>query len=612
VKLSTVVIPYKDAYHHAVATHVLQSPTPKVYQNGMYDASYFIRFDQPPRNYCMDTINMFHAWYSEMPKDLGFITAYLLRKTQYWKNEGGSGNLLQEYAYNAKDCYNTALCAIAWLLEAPEWAKRNYLMEFPLVFPNLMAGIRGLRRNNAVMESIRQEWLQKLDVQRKALVTMSGDPDYNPGSPQQNVRLIAALGSPDIKESNRIARDKVRARHPLNRRIMDAIDKYAEDKKLESAYIRDQKEKDGKPQVDSYGNPKLKTWHGRMLYNILPHGTDTGRQASQESPFWCGWQIQNIPREDEDVNIKDGIEAEPDFFFGEADKSQAEARYTAYASGDVALINAVEDETHDFHGFNASKFFGLEYTSIVNSFFDEEEQQWRHKTLNKPIRDLSKRTNHGANYNMAARVLLDTMGIDRVILAKSLLKLPRGWNLLQVCQYLLDNFDKTYPVVRGEYYDWIKKCIRTTHMLVGATGWTRYCFGKPWENKRDMNRYAAHVGQSLNAMVLNTGVMRVFYNIALRYTSQFKFCAQIHDSILFQYRKDQPWLAFAVAHEMHNPITITDAGGITRNMSVPVDVKGGSEKWGSLKELRVTMLDAEQKALLAKHIETSTYRPPSF
>jgi len=42
---------------------------------------------------------------------------------------------------------------------------------------------------------------------------------------------------------------------------------------------------------------------------------------------------------------------------------QAEARYTAYLSGDEALIHAV-DCGKDFHSLNASAFFGVPYEEI--------------------------------------------------------------------------------------------------------------------------------------------------------------------------------------------------------------------------------------------------------
>lgn len=607
--ISTVVIPYEDEYNYVVTTAILQSNTPKVFQNGMYDNSYFLRYRQPVINWAFDTINAFHAWYAELPKTLAFITSYMIRSTQYWKHEGGSGDMQTEAAYCAKDCYNTALGWLALMREMPAWAWNNYFMEFPVVFPNLFAGIHGLRRNNAEMEVIRKDWLKGLETQRADLQKMVGSPFYNPGSPAQNLRLLQALGCGDLKGAGKIPRDKARARHPLNRRIMDALDKYASHAKIESSYLRDEQEKNDKPVLDKYGKPKTKTWNGRLLYNIIPHGTDTGRNSSQESPFWCGWQIQNWPRDMEELAIKDGIEAEPGFYFSENDKSQAEARYTAYASGDTKLITNVEEPSRDFHGFNASQFFGLKYEEIVRSTFNEEFQEWDHKTINKPVRDLSKRTNHGANYNMQAQVLLDTMGIDKVILAKRLLKLPKDWSLLKVCQYLLDNFDKTYPVVRGDYYNYIKKCIRTTKMLVGATGWTRYCFGKPWENKRDMNRYAAHIGQSLNAMVLNGAVLRVFFNIALVYPNDYIYCAQVHDSILSQYRIGEDWLPFAVAFEMVNPIKVKDSFGITRTMQVPVDTKGGSTRWGKVKDMKLRDLSSENRKKLEDHIRRSTYRP---
>jgi DNA polymerase I-like protein with 3'-5' exonuclease and polymerase domains len=300
-------------------------------------------------------------------------------------------------------------------------------------------------------------------------------------------------------------------------------------------------------------------------------------------------QIQNIPRDgnsDEDITVKEAFVADDDFYIGEADYSQAEARDTAYLSGDTSLIQAVDNPARDFHGHNASAFFGIPYSEIVNSYQSEEDGEWIHKVINKPIRDLSKRTNHGANYNMGPAVMLQTMGIEKVLKAKKLLGLPLNYTPLEVTEHLLKVFARTYPIVKGDYYQKIIQDISTTGVLQGPTGWTRRCFGSPKTNKQHLNSYVAHPSQSLNAMTLNKAYIKIFLNVYLPNPHDFKLCAQIHDSILFQYRKTRDDLPHLVKECMTMTIQVRDTFGITRQLTVPVDLKGGATRWSEVKALK--------------------------
>ena len=579
ISQTTFVVPFleEDGYNRAFIKQICGSHTPKVFQNGKYDIAYLLRFNTPVYNYLGDTINLFHCWYCELPKRLDFITSFLLRKWSFWKDESATAvGSMDYYRYNAKDCYATAMCFLTLLKELPQYAWKNYQLEFPLVFPCIMAENRGLLRDNEEMEREEARFTEKLGEQLSSLRKMVGNENYNPNSPKQNMLLLQALGSGDVGSSNKIALDKVKQRHPINSRIFNAVENYRADIKLCGTYLRDKDPKTG----------ETKTWNGRIFYTLNPHGTDTGRLASSESHFWCGWQIHNIPRDRDDIQVRRGILADPGFYLGECDRSQAETRDTAYLSGDKKLIMAVEDKSRDFHGLNASAFFGIPYDKIVNSSYNMETEGWEHKTVDKPLRDLSKRTNHGANYNMGAQVLLNTMGIEKTLKARALLSLPRNWTLLQITQHLLDIFSETYSTVKGAFYDKIKNDVNSTKKLVGPTGWTRYCFGSPSINKRHLNSYVAHVPQSLNAMELNNAYLRVFYEIALTEPVDFKLGPQIHDSILFQYRVGRVDLAYKVTECMNNPIDITDVFGYTRRLTVPTDLKGESSRWSDLKVLK--------------------------
>jgi len=571
----TVVVPFDDEFNIAFVAAILDTAVPKVFQNGKYDNAYLLRWGCPVTNWVGDTLNAFHSWYCELPKDLGYLTSFLIRKWQYWKNESNTTNLMEYYAYNAKDTFTTAIDWLALMREMPAWAWNNYYQEFPLVFPCILAEMTGIARDNEAAEKELERFEMQLEGRLEKLRAMTATPAFNPSSPKQVQRLFYVLGSGDLKKTDKVGMEKFRNRHPLNNIIGEEIKEFREDRKMITSYLKD---------WDRDTND-TKTWYGRILFALNPHGTDTGRLASRESAFWCGWQIQNWPRDRDDIELKRTAIADNEFLFGEGDYEQAEARDTAYLSGDTNLIKAVDDKSRDFHGTNASAFFGLPYEEIVNSILGGDGT-YIHKTINKGIRDLSKRTNHGANYNMGEQVMLDTMGLKNVLRAQALLKLPRQWSPLKVCSYLLERFDTTYPVIRDTKRGWYAKVIadvKNTGMLVGPTGWTRYCFGNPASNKRDLNRYVAHPPQSLNAMMLSKAYNNVYQNIWRPHHKIFKLGPQIHDSILYQYHHKEPWLVEEVRKQMEVPVEVTDIFGIKRTLVVPVGMKSGAERWSEIK-----------------------------
>jgi len=532
-----------------------------------------------------------------MPKDLAFLNAFFLRKVVYWKDLAETNDLHEYYKYNALDTWATANVWIQQMLTLPDWARRNYLLEFPLVFPCLLAELTGLLRDPKRLEEQRVILDKKIEEETGSLRRILGVPGFNTNSSPQVCTLLGALLCGDIKSSEEKDLKKAAYRHPLNGFLIGKILKVRGWRKLVSTYLRRDSDANSKNQWNGG-----KEFYGRILYSLNPDGTDTGRLASREHHFWCGLQIQNIPV---DPEVKCTLRCEDGFYIGECDLEQAETRDTAYISGDTKLIAAVESE-NDFHSTNVVAFFGFAYEQV----YDNKTR----KTLNKPIRDLSKRTNHGANYNMGPDVMVDTMGLENIWQARTLLKL---WHLNKprdIASFLLDKFHATYPGIRGKtapfvegtYYAAVVREISTSKKLVSrvyhhtdynlrkypdpkvyieAGDWTRYCFGDPLKSKPHLNSYVAHCPQSLNARTLNEGFMKVFYEVALPNPSDFRLFAQIHDSILFAYRVGFQHLATAVQSCMSIPVTVRNIRGEYSTFTVPAALKLGS-KIGTDKESR--------------------------
>lgn len=582
------VLPMDSVYNLTWMRKFNDLPAQKIFQNGKYDCSYLLRYNASTANWLWDTAHFMHCWYSELPKDLAFLNAFFLRKVVYWKDLAETNDLHEYYRYNALDTWATANVWIQQILTAPDWAKRNYQLEFPLVYPCLLAELTGLKRDPDKLVSARSEADAAESKQLSSLRNKVGAKGFNPGSPVQVKTLLHILGCKDIESTNEKDLAKASLRHPINKLLIDHILEIRGLRKLATTYLRLQS--DAKQSGIHAGEGGAKELLGRILYALNPHGTDTGRLASREHHFWCGLQIQNIPRGKE---VKQTIRAEDGFYLGECDLEQAESRDTANISGDTNLIKAVSG-TRDFHSVNASAFFGVPYDSI----YDDNAG----KTKDKKLRDLAKRVNHGANYNMGPGVLIDTMGLDKIWEAKKLLGL-RYNDPLDVAKYLLAQFHKTYPRIREGYYASVINEIGTTRKLTsrafhhtkfnlrhakGTEGikntaiswiehgdWTRYCFGNPDKNKSDLNSYVAHCPQSLNARTLNEAFLQVFYEIALPNPTTFRLHAQIHDSILFSYRKDATDLPERVRELMEIPVTVRDVSGTYRDFTVPAALKIG-------------------------------------
>lgn len=76
-----------------LASKLLSSPVPKVFQNGIYDISWLLRFGFRPKACSHDTMLLHHSLYPEMLKGLGFLGS-IYSDEQAWKTMRGKGNNL--------------------------------------------------------------------------------------------------------------------------------------------------------------------------------------------------------------------------------------------------------------------------------------------------------------------------------------------------------------------------------------------------------------------------------------------------------------------------------------------------------------------------------------
>lgn len=553
------VFPTLEEWGMAAVAQINDNPVAKLTQGGLYDNAYFMRWGVPLRNFLHDTLNLFHCYYSELPKRLDFITSFAVRDVRYWKDDGTNG-LESYYRYNARDCWATMCSYLALIAEVPSYAVRNYLQEFPLIFPCITCELEGIAADMERWKQVQGKLEKDSEEELRTIRVMVAEPAFNPRSPKQMLNLFKVLGLGHLTSADANNMKVAMASSPFNNALLSKIDEWKKDAKLLSTYLVDEK-----------------LWNNRLFYRLDPAGTDTGRLASRASSFNCGLQIQNMPRGEE---VKQCFISDAGWTFGSTDGEQAEARCVGYMSGETKLIDLVESP-HDYHSWNAAAFFGVPYEEI----YDEPTKT----KLNEELRDLSKRTNHGANYNMGPSVMLATMGPKNVLKAKIILKLPVKWSLLKVCEHLLAVYADTYPGVKREWYQWIVKTITTTGRLVSALGWTRVFFGKPADNKLALNAAVAHGPQNLSVGIINRGFYAVWREQiygALAFRVRIK--AQIHDEIFFQFRDGDLAAAQRVQEIATIPVDVTDCKDITRTMVIPMALSTGkkgkvAKRWSECK-----------------------------
>lgn len=538
---------------------------PKIMQNGGYDCTYFIRYGAPLYNYVCDTFHFMHSWYAELPRTLKFIASLFVKDYEFWKDEMSSNRL----EYNAKDTYYTLWSWVFMVKLAPQWAKDNYLIEFRKIFPCITCGLEGFLVDKVEQMNLMDKYEAKRE---KALASLQKIcwPSFNPNSSVQVKSLMNALSTVKYKNADEKALKKWAESDELSLRIAELI--------LE---VRGATKK-----IGTYLQSDL--FEGRLLYEINAGGTDTGRLASKASNLWVGNQIQN-----QDNELRTMYIADTGWVIANCDGSQAESRTTAYISEDATLITTVET-AKDFHTRNASLFFGIPEDEIVSVVYESITQEdgtevqvpkldeMGNQIKDKSLRDLSKRVNHGSNYNMAEFTLSQTMGRKNVLKAKELLKLPASYGIMKTCTFLLQSFENTYPDVKGKYYDEVIEEIRITGKLVGPTGWTRYCFETPSRAKADklaLNKYVAHGPQSLSSLIVDEAMFDFWYEYQIK-QNIIRLKAPVHDEVVYMVKPENYNITKpALSELLSRPVMVRG-----RKMVIPNDGGGCDVCWGKIKD----------------------------
>ncbi len=265
--------------------------------------------------------------------------------------------------------------------------------------------------------------------------------------------------------------------------IAQYLIKYRELYKLKSTYI------DTIPQLVDPMTNRVHTTFSQIT-------TATGRLSSI-SP-----NLQNIPiRGEIGRNVRKCFIAPPDNVILSADYSQIELRILAHISGDMALIEAFQNN-RDIHSETAAKIFGIPGSEI-----------------NSEMRRRAKVVNFGIVYGMSAYGLAKELGID-----------------VKDAALFIEHYFKVYPGVKK----WVERIKKEAY----ETGVVRTLFGRRRRvqelkaKNKDLREYGERIAintpiQGTAADIIKMAMVNI-YNAIKREKYNTHLILQIHDELVFE------------------------------------------------------------------------------
>lgn len=503
-----------DSTYHALwnaIARVLKSGNRKIFQNFIYDTSYFSAYGIKVEGEIFDTMHAMKVLWPELKSNLGNVGRFYTRRP-YWKDDGKVtdeegikkdwGNVRdwdKHYAYNCRDTTGT--------FEASQGQRKDLLSRGLEVFYRSYIGklipcaremcATGMPLDLPRRDALLKETSAKIETLTESFQKSVGS-DLNPLSPKQVQEWLKREGvklpkkydkaTGAYKESaDASAIKKIRLKNDLGG--LKELQEIKTLRKALSSYI------DFIPRPD-----------GRLSYSLNITGTETLRWSGSKDPWDRGFNIQTIPREGSDVSIKSMFLAPEGFSFVEVDLRQAESRFVAYDSADKTLIDMLEsgDDVHTHVGNAILLQMGKDPQAVSK---DDFKSTWR---------QLGKKAGHGLNYGMKAGVFVETVfnELDLVISKRDAEQITAAYYGL-------------FPGI-PRWHKWIRSELYTKRKLTTPFGWERYFYGRPGD---DMFKEGAAFRPQATIPYLTNCLMLHLTDLRREGKLKFNLVDQVHDSL---------------------------------------------------------------------------------
>jgi uracil-DNA glycosylase family 4 len=252
--------------------------------------------------------------------------------------------------------------------------------------------------------------------------------------------------------------------------------------------------------------------------------------------------------------FKQFLISDPGWILCECDLAKAEAHVVAYLTQDANMIDSFTSGI-DVHSFNASKIFNVPIEEVIKESKTKKDQK-------STMRYMGKKVVHASNYAMGPQTFSDNLATEEIFMSQA------------ECKKLLQNYQDRFPGLK-RWHQSIEEEVQKSRILYNL-------FNSPRRFLGDMgpslfrNAYS-YKPQSTVAELLNRGSIKISNDPRLGKDGfDIRLLTTVHDSILFQFHKDQipNLLQILLIIKDHLTYTFTYKG---KSFTIGLDAKIGQQ-----------------------------------
>jgi len=509
-------------------------------QNWNYDAQYFYRWWHFICPSVKDTMIQQHSCFSNLEKNLAFLSSMYLDDHLYWKDdrtnwtEGPTGEGEDKYwIYNCTDAVRTlaieeVLCSVVKALGVQEVDDFQQRLA-PRVLKTMNRGLRvDMKERLRFAMQTQQEVLSR----EQWMLAVLGR-QINIKSPKQMADFFyREMGLKEIinkktggATTNDEALHRIAAREPI---LLPVTRKISELRSLGVFY-------------STFIQAPLDT-DGRMRSSFNVCGTDTYRFSSRENAFGTGANLQNIPKggetEDEGLelpNIRTLYIPDPGYTFFDIDLDSSDLRVVTGESNCQWMLD---------HFKNKRK----PYIEVMREYFHD-------RTMTKDSHPFEygqfKALCHGTNYLGTAAGIAPRIGLN---------------------VHETDKIQKWYYGMCPEIKKWqedVKKQVTKRRWIQNVFGYKFHFFDRI--EGTIFNQAVAWIGQSTTGCLINRAYANIDDNLP-----EVEILLQVHDSLAGQFESHHgDWALRRIVEECQIVLPYETP------LIIPVGIVSSKQSWGA-------------------------------
>lgn len=511
-------------------------------QNWNYDAQYIYRHWHFLCPSVIDTMIQQHSCFSNLPKNLAFLSSMYLEDHLYWKDdrtnwtEGPKGEGEDKFwVYNCTDAMRT-LAIHGVLSSVVAGLGMDKVNEFqqslaPCVLKTMN---RGVRVDNEARAEFSLALQQAASDREQWMRDVLGE-EVNIKSPKQMQNLFyGTLGQKEVRvrnseggmsvTTNDEALHKISAREPILNALCKRISELRSIGVFHSTFIQAPLDIDGRI---------------RTSFNIC--GTETYRFASSKNAFGTGLNCQNIPKggDTEDgglslPNVRKLFIPDPNHTMFDIDLDSADLRIVTWESD----CKWMKD-----HFANGRK----PYIEVMREYYHDNTMT---KKSHPREYGIFKSLCHGTNYLGTADGIAPRIGL---------------------LVHETERIQKWYFGLAPEIKRWqedIKKQVSGRRYVENVFGYRNYFFDRI--EGTIFNQAVAWIPQSSVACLINRGYVNIHNNLP-----EVEILLQVHDSLMGQFDSlHGDWALRRIVEECEIPLPYDEP------LIIPVGIVSSKKSWG--------------------------------